>query len=73
MSGPDGMEERQADLDEAFDLDFERIFVEEDEAELDDADLIALARRAIARNPTDPIVRLAIDGVLNGLAVGAMQ
>lgn len=73
MSGPDGQEQRQADLDEAFDLDFERIFVEEDEADLADADLIALARRALARNPTDQIVRLAIDGVLNGLAHGAMQ
>jgi hypothetical protein len=74
MSGPDGVEERTADFEEDFERDLDLLDVETQLAdEARDAELIALARRAIARNPTDYLVRLAIGSVINGVACGKLQ
>lgn len=70
----DGPEERTFEREEAYerdldDADVEEMLADESRDDIDDLDLIDLACQAAARYPTDPLVRLAIDSVLQAANV----
>lgn len=67
----DGPEEREFDREESYerdldDADVADMLADESRAEISDEDLQGLAHRAMARLPSDGLVRLAIDSVLRG-------